>query len=161
MTIWQKGLPSKDGVYWFDNGLRHLSFTPTDAGILQVRKGDLCYFGDYGSMELNSYFPEKLLKRARFAEIDPPTKWLSIEATLKSKEWKDYRNAQGKRRAWVSKTPLGPSLGIGLLDSWSESITGTIVWISHDNSVSESGVWIRPEYDRHVFSLIPIVSIET
>lgn len=160
MTVWKKGLPKKDGVYWFDNGIRIMS--QEYAGILQIKNSHPYYFGDYGSTDITEYFPEKFLKDCKYAEIEPATQWFSIDETINSKEWAKYRNTDGKHRAWIKLCKNGEEyLGFGLLGQWGDTINGTIVWLNHYSSASESGMWLRSQYDRHILCPVPFVQIES
>lgn len=132
-TIWTPGTPTIQGIYWFDHGRRFEWEIKKDRhpSVIQVSKdgSDIHMFGDYGSGPLSMYYNEKFCPDACWAHIEQP------------EEWGDHTCIKGdKARAWV-KHPDG-YIGFGLLRTgWHDDVGGTIVWLTHPQSASESGGW--------------------
>jgi len=135
-TIWTPGVPTLRGIYWFDHGRRFdwEKKKHRHPSIIQVGRDvetidDIFLFGDYGSGPLSMYYSPKICPDACWTHIEQPS------------EWTDHTCIKGERgRAWV-KHPQG-YVGFGLLrPGWHNDVGGTIVWLDHPSTASESGGW--------------------
>lgn len=121
-AIWSSGAPQSTGIYWYDPGYVGIDM---NLFVCQVSSpGDVYLFGDYGCMPL-----DHVSKKAKHTSIQFSDKWT------------DVMSLGNHTRAWV-KHPKG-YIGLGLLRMDSHGPIGTIVWLTHINSASESGVWLR------------------
>src|SRR5271166_1075129 len=93
MTVWHKGIPNKNGVYWFDHGICPKFSVKSDREplILQMLRGEGYIFGDSGSMPLSSVYSKVYSPDARYAEIEMSDTWATPEEAAKSKSWKAKR----------------------------------------------------------------------
>lgn len=139
-TIWTAGLPSKPGVYWFDNGFR--TFPDETPMVIKVYGNGRTYgYGDYGSGPVNNFYNPTVCPNAGYAEIAPHGKWLDYTCIKRD-----------GARAWV-KDPNG-HLGFGLLrPGWNKTAGGSVLWLDHPTSGETHGDWIG---DGYLFSPVKV-----
>jgi hypothetical protein len=130
--VWESGLPSKPGVYWFDVGLRMF---PDPMVIRVAPDGSIYGYGDYGSGPIDYYYNPKVCPDARHLAIAPPRKWLDL-ACIK----------RDRARAWV-RHPEG-YLGFGLLrPGYNRTVGGSVLWLDHPTEGEVHGDWMSDDYE--------------
>jgi hypothetical protein len=127
-TKWLNGIPTKDGLYWFDS-LGDGEHTM----VLQMRRGHGVVYGHHGSGPLSMFYHPKLT-RAGHKEI----------AELTNKPWEWY-SATGKGYAWA-KDPKGYT-GFFLVNREycrSDELGGGVIYLDHPTSGGVfGGTWYK------------------
>jgi hypothetical protein len=119
---WQPGVPTLDGMYWFDTGFR--AGAPL---ILQMKNNHGFILGAGGSGPLSMVYHKESTRKASYTLIPEPLDWVN------GKEIKGR-----KLSAWV-KHPLG-YLGFAMISSgWHNDMQLDVVWLDHPTCGSSFG----------------------
>ncbi len=125
--IFQQGIPEKDGLYWFTNGLRIRKEDKLDYSILLFRDGVGTIFGCGGSCPLGLVYNAKICKEPQHSKIPIPTVW-TLERPGKI--------------CWIQNSK--GAMGI-IADC-------NIGWLNHPQIEIESSVWLKENYENYSFS---------
>lgn len=138
---WINGLPTNDGIYWYDNGLG------SNEPLVAQRIGDhIRCFGDGGSCPITMIYGDILRDRVKHARIDPPKHWYKFDPNV------------GYDRSWVK---LGRYIGVSLLPEGNNAPVGTIVWLNNPTISSESGVVLNDKRYRFHPLNVPVLPQNT
>jgi hypothetical protein len=141
---WMPGIPTQNGIYWFDNGVSFIKhFSEKRALICFVINGKAHFFNKYGAMPLSLVFNPTVCVSPRWAAIPPPKFWQQMQALLPQIEvfWVLHKENY---------------LGLGLLDKdWGRRMSGSIAWLTHPDLHTETNTIIRMG-SGYMFAPLPI-----
>lgn len=138
------GIPTQNGVYWFDNGVSFIKhFVDKRALICFVFNGQTHFFSRHGAMPLSLVFNPTICVNPRWAAIPPAKVWQYMHAVMPQVEvfWILHKENY---------------LGLGILDKdFGKRMCGSIAWLTHPDIHTENDTIIRLGH-QYMFSPLPI-----
>jgi hypothetical protein len=146
--IWEPGIPSKPGMYWYSVNLsKNDNLHPF---VLQMRphstKGIYGWcFGRHGNGPLEMFYNKAIANCATHAEIPKSENWIEASAIKGDHNYCWFKDTKGH-------------YGFGIISAgWGghHYVTGDWIWVNHKTSASEHGTDVQWK-DGWLFSLVEV-----